>query len=347
MRVEAIRLAVTLVATALGYRSGMGRSFLGPDEANLVGAVFGAALGYVTGGWFGRLFNRKVDQLADRVSRTSTGPQLLTGLVGTVLGLIAGVAFGLPLLLVLDLSVAVPSYLLVVALAGTAGAIVVSVNSVKLLSAIGLRPTGALVARRLDADDRTYLLDSSAAIDGRILEMFRTGLLEGKVWVPGFVLDEMQGLADAGDRGIRRRGRRGLDVVTALRSETDVMVLDETVPEVDDVDAKLVLLAVRSGAGLLTTDGNLAQVAEVRGVRVVNPAIVAERLRPTIGAGQRIRVPLSRSGTQPGQGVGYLEDGTMVVVEGAADHIGDEVDVEVTSTTRSSVGQLLFARPLD
>jgi uncharacterized protein YacL len=347
VRVEAIRFAVTLVATAVGYRSGLGRSFLSPDEANLVGAVFGAAVGYVAGGWFGRLFSRRVDELAERVSRASTGPQLLTGILGAVLGMIAGVALGLPLLLAFDLAIGVPTYLLVVALAGTAGAVIVSVNSVRILSALGLRPTGVIVSKRLDADDRTFLLDSSAAIDGRILEMFRTGLLDGKVWVPTFVLDELQGLADAGDRGIRRRGRRGLDVITALRSETEVMVLDETVPEVVDVDAKLVLLAIRSGAGLLTTDGNLAQVAEVRGVRVVNPAVVAERLRPTVVAGQKLRLPLSKEGTQPGQAVGFLEDGTMVVVEGAADHVGSEVDVEVTSTTRSSVGQLLFAKPVE
>jgi uncharacterized protein YacL len=346
VHVEAVRLTFTLLATAIGYRWGLGSSFLSADLAQLVGAVFGAAVGYVAGGWIGRAFTRRVDGLAAMVARRSTGPELLSSIVGAVLGMIAGVAIGVPLLVALEVGIAVPAYLLVVALAGTAGAVVVRANAVRLLGALGLRPTGAMVARRLDGDDRAYLLDSSAAIDGRVLDMFRTNLLAGRVWVPAFVLDEMQGLADAGDRGVRRRGRRGLDVVTALRSVTDVTVLDETVPEVTEVDAKLVILAARSGATLLTLDRHLAQNAEVRGIRVVNPAVVAEDLRRTIAAGERLRLPLSKEGTQPGQGVGYLEDGTMVVVEGAADRVGEELDVEVTSTTKSAVGQLLFAKPV-
>ncbi|MEX1280605.1 MAG: TRAM domain-containing protein [Acidimicrobiia bacterium] len=346
MHVEAVRLSVTLLATAIGYRLGFGSDLLTDDLARLLGAVVGAGVGYVVGGWMGRSYRRGVDTLARRVGRRSVGPDLLAGIIGGVLGLVVGVALGVPLLVALEVGLAVPAYLLVVSLTGTAGAVFVSVNRDRVLGALGLRATGPMVARRLDGDERAHLLDSSAAIDGRVLEMFRTNLLSGRVWVPEFVLDELQGLADAADKGIRRRGKRGLDVVTALRSVTEVSVLDETVPEVSDVDAKLVVLAARSGATLLTTDHNLGQVAEVRGVRVVNPAIVAEDLRRTVATGERLRIPLSKPGTQPGQGVGYLEDGTMVVVEGAADRVGEELDVEITSSTKSSVGQLLFAKPI-
>ena len=346
MHVEVIRFTVTLLATALGYRFGLGSELFDADVAQLLGAVLGAAVGYVAGGWIGRSFSRRVDSLANNVARRSTGPELLSGIIGGVLGMLVGVAVGDPLLFSFELTVAVTAYLLVVTLTGTAGAILVSTNAVRLLGALGLRPTGAIVARRLDASETAYLIDSSAAIDGRILDMFRTNLLAGKVWVPAFVLDEMQGLADAADKGIRRRGRRGLDVTTALRSITDVTVLDETVPEVADVDAKLVVLAARTGASLVTTDRNLAQNAEVRGIKVVNPAVVAEDLRRSIATGEQFRIPVSKPGTQPGQGVGYLEDGTMVVVEGASDRVGEELDVEITSTTKSAVGQLLFAKPL-
>lgn len=346
MYVEAVRLSVTLLATALGYRWGVGGMFLTEDLAQLVGAVVGAGVGYVGGGILGRTFTRRVDGLARRVARRSTGPELLVGIVGAVLGMVVGVALGVPLLVAFEIPVAVPGYLLVVSLSGVAGAVLVTVNGHRLLAAVGLRPVGAMVARRLEGDDQAYLIDSSAAIDGRVLDMVRNRILSGRVWVPEFVLDEMQGLADAADKGVRRRGRRGLDIVTALGAVAEVTVLDETVPEVTDVDAKLVVLAARSGATLVTTDRNLAQVAEVRGVRVVNPAVVAEDLRRTITAGERFRLPLSKEGTQPGQGVGYLEDGTMVVVEGAADRVGDEIEVEVTATTRSAVGQLLFAKEI-
>ena len=176
--------------------------------------------------------------------------------------------------------------------------------------------------------------------------MSRAGLLPGRVWVPEFVLDEMQGLADAVDRTRRRRGRRGLDVIEAMRGSegSQVYILEETVPEFEDVDAKLLALAMRAQATLLTTDHNLAKAAGARGIPILNPHSLAESLKPVAAAGDRLRLAITKTGSEPGQGVGYLDDGTMVVVEAGAELIGTDVEVEVTSVTRTAVGRMLFGR---
>ncbi len=160
------------------------------------------------------------------------------------------------------------------------------------------------------------------------------------------MIDELQGLADARDRNRRRRARRGLDVLDALRDVAGVefSVLEDTMPLQTEVDAKLLALAERLGATLVTTDHNLAKAAELRGLRVLNPHALGESLRPAVVNGDRFELTLEREGSEPGQGVGYLEDGTMVVVEGGAKLLGETVRVEVANTLRTSVGRLMFAR---
>ncbi len=210
----------------------------------------------------------------------------------------------------------------------------------------GLRRRGVLVSRSLDHPERAFVLDSSAAVDGRVLELGRAGLLTGRIWVPAFVLDELHGLADAADRNRRRRGRRGLDVVEAMQDieSAELVIMDETVPGFEGVDAKLLELASRANATLITTDHNLAKAAGARGIAVLNPNVLSESLKPAVSAGDRLRVELTRPGSEPGQGVGFLDDGTMVVVEAAASLVGQEVEVELTSVTRTSVGRMLFGR---
>ncbi len=343
MLVEAIRLSVTLIATVIGYRSDFGSSLV-VDGHEALGALLGALVGYILGGLFGRLYAARVDGFARSFSIGSTGPQMLAAIVGSMVGLVFGLVLALPLVFLGDLVLAIPTYLLVVVMSSGFAARFFTNHAVDFLANVGVRPTSALVSRRLGAAESVFLLDSSAAIDGRILDMVSTKLIEGTLWIPGFVLDEMQGLADAADTSKRRRGIRGLDVVHALRAHLEVVVLDETVPEIDDVDAKLVHLCSDSGAGLITTDQHLAKSAEVRGIRVVNPAVIADHLKRKVNVGEKLSVSVSKAGTQTGQGVAYLDDGTMVIVEEAQGEIGNELSVEVVSTTKSAVGQLLFAR---
>ncbi len=190
------------------------------------------------------------------------------------------------------------------------------------------------------------LLDTSALIDARIAEVAGTGIMQSSLIVPRFVVAELQLLADSGDRLKRGRGRRGLDVVTRLqRLGTIDVIIDETPVQSLGVDQMLVELAEKLGARIITTDLGLARVAQIKGLTAINLHDLANTLRPALVPGEQISIRLVKSGEQPGQAVGYLDDGTMVVVEGGAQHIGNEVPLLVTSTMQTTAGRLVFARP--
>ena len=352
---EVLRLLLTLVLTAVGYQIGtnLGDSVFGatvdPASTRLFGAVLGAGFGYVIGGVFGRSFTSRLDVLGGRFLPRTTGPELFTGGFGAIVGLTVGFVASVPIVVLAPPAIGWTTAALVVVALGTAGARVFALRSHDLLAVAGLRPAGPLVVRRPEDNVRSYLIDSSAAIDGRILELARTNLIDGRIWIPFFVIDELQGLADAGEKSRRRRGRRGLEVLDALRSVggSEVSVLDDAVPEFEDDDAKLLALGERTGSILATTDTHLAKAAEIRGIRVLNPGLLGESLKPQVAVGEVIDVPVSKEGSEPGQGVGYLDDGTMVVIENAAKRVGSEIKVEVTSTTRTAVGRMLFGRPAD
>lgn len=350
MIVEALRLLVTLLLTALGYSLG-GRINpsieVDPGTVRLVSALIGAGVGYVGGGLFGRGFRQRLDVLPQRFLPQADGQELFAGAFGLIVGVVLGGALSAPIIALIPGTIAWPLAGLIVLSLALVGARLFAMRSHDLLTVAGLRPRAPLVARRIGQEEPSYVVDSSAAIDGRILELARMGLIEGRVWLPGFVIDEMQGLADSGEKSRRRRGRRGLEILDALRStaHVEVVVLDDEIPEVEDVDAKLIIVAERSGAQLLTTDTHLAKAAELRGIRVLNPAGLGEKLKVAVAVGEIVTVPVSKTGSGEGQGVGYLDDGTMVVIDGASERIGEEIEVEVTATTRTAIGRMLFGRP--
>lgn len=195
---------------------------------------------------------------------------------------------------------------------------------------------------------RPLVLDTSALVDGRIDALFATGLVEATAVVPRFVLDELQALADSQDRAKRARGRRGLDIVKALRDRergrVEILERDPEGAAGAGVDRKLVLLAKELGALLVTTDAALSKLGALEGVRVLNVHEVARALQTRAVPGDRIALKLVKPGEAPDQAVGYLEDGSMVVVEKARERIGAEVTVEVTSAIRTSAGQMFFAK---
>ena len=195
---------------------------------------------------------------------------------------------------------------------------------------------------------REGLVDTSALIDGRLGGIVETGFVSFDIVVPAFVLRELQHVADAGDPMRRARGRRGLDVLQALRAsrQARVRVIEDDVPELGEVDAKLLELAVRRGAALVTTDFNLNKVATIRGVVVLNVNDLAHALRPVILPGESLRLAIVKEGKEPGQGVGYLEDGTMVVVDQGRTLVGKTATVSVTSTIQTAAGKMFFARPV-
>jgi uncharacterized protein YacL len=194
---------------------------------------------------------------------------------------------------------------------------------------------------------RPILVDTSVLIDGRITDIVHSGIVESQLVVPQFVLTELQQIADSGDKLKRNRGRRGLDVLGKLRNSehSDVAIYD---PHGEDeglaVDQRLVTLAKDLNARVLTNDFNLNKVAQLRGVDVINLNDLANALKPAVLPGEKMTVRIIKPGEDPGQGVGYLDDGTMVVVEGARKHINEEIQFTVTNTRQTSAGKMIFGR---
>ncbi len=191
------------------------------------------------------------------------------------------------------------------------------------------------------------LVDSSAIIDGRIAEIVESGFLFGTLVVPRFVLDEVQKIADSSDTLRRNRGRRGLEILTRMQkdSPTPVVIVDDDAPEVVEVDAKLVALAKRFSRAVLTNDFNLNRVAELQGVRVLNVNSLANAVKPALLPGEDLRVRVIQAGKEAGQGVAFLDDGTMIVIEGGARFMDAEIEVEVTRVLQTVAGRMVFAQP--
>jgi len=188
------------------------------------------------------------------------------------------------------------------------------------------------------------LLDTSALIDGRIADVVESGFLEGRLVVPRFVLNELQGVADSPDPVKRSRGRRGLEMLNRLKelNHGHVEITDEDDSSQTEVDQKLVSLARKGKMAIITTDFNLNQIATLQGVNILNVNTLAQALRPAVLPGELLTVEIIKQGKSHNQGVGYLEDGTMVVIENARRHIGQEVEVAVTSVLQTSAGRMIF-----
>ena len=189
------------------------------------------------------------------------------------------------------------------------------------------------------------VLDTSVLIDGRILDICKAGFLEGELVIPTFVLDELRHIADSADSLRRSRGRRGLDIVARLQEEAGQAVrIEESEEDAAEVDVRLLRLAKERNAAVLTNDYNLNKVAGVTGVRVLNINELAGALRPVVLPGEEMSVRLIRDGKEPGQGVAYLDDGTMVVVENGKRYVGEVTDVVVTTVLQTSAGRMIFGR---
>lgn len=190
------------------------------------------------------------------------------------------------------------------------------------------------------------ILDTSVIIDGRIADICKSGFLEGVLVIPGFVLGELRHIADSSDLLKRNRGRRGLDILNKLRKDPDVQVeiWERDFEDLAEVDAKLVRLAHLTKAKVLTNDYNLNKVAEVQGVSVLNINELANALKPVVLPGEEMIVKIIKDGKEPGQGVGYLDDGTMIVVENGKRFMGQTISVHVTSVLQTAAGRMIFAK---
>jgi uncharacterized protein YacL len=286
--------------------------------------------------------------LIGRVQALSTA-EFVTAVAGLLLGLLMGLLLGLPL-------AAFPGPL------GTWLPLGVSLG-------LGLGMMGLTVAKRGDLIDAAeaiglgrrepsatadagtaqphIVVDTSVLIDGRVADIVESGFLYGTLVVPRFVLEELQHIADSPDALRRNRGRRGLEILTRLQKSTatPVEIAEDPVPEATEVDAKLVALAKRRSRAVLTNDYNLNRVAEVQGVRVLNVNALANAVKPALLPGEALRVRVIQEGKEHGQGVGFLDDGTMIVVENGTRFIDREVDVNVTRVLQTVAGRMIFAQP--
>lgn len=211
--------------------------------------------------------------------------------------------------------------------------------------------THQLMKRPLSAVEKKKgtgkILDTSVIIDGRILDISKTGFLEGEIQVPGFVLEELRHIADSPDLLKRNRGRRGLDILNKMQKELamEITIINKDYEDIAEVDSKLVKLAQDEGSVILTNDFNLNKVCELQGVGVLNINELANAVKPVVLPGEEMLAHIIKDGKEVGQGVAYLDDGTMIVVEGGRRFIGDTIEVLVTSVLQTAAGRMIFAKP--
>ncbi len=343
--IEAITRFV-LVATGLlgGYvvtRTADWQAQLGldPNYVIFLFVILGGASGFVLGGIAGRELDAAWRRVENRLADIA-GADLVLGTIGLLVGLAAAFFAAQPLRLLEPTWLAIVATALLTVVSAYLGVSVAMTRRGELAWLLPHDETATERSRRM-----TVALDTSAVIDGRFSELLATGFLPGDLRVPRFVLVELQTLADSADDGRRARGRRGLDLLATLPPERAVGVLEVDYADLSVVDEKLMRLATESGAAILTVDYNLTQVARVRGITVLNLNEAAAALRPNFLPGDTLRLRIAKPGKESGQGVGYLEDGTMVVVQDGTEFIGEEISVEVTSVLQTTGGRMIFARP--
>ncbi|HZK72996.1 MAG TPA: PIN domain nuclease [Clostridia bacterium] len=296
----------------------------------LEGLIF-AYLGtpYVLGGW--RTFNFRL---------TSTPlPDLLSGLLGMVVGLVIAALIGV---FVRDLPNGVALSAILALLLAVQGASVGLTRRTEL-AALFLGGSAEQKGHRLSG----VLLDTSVIIDGRILDIAKTGFVDMPLIILSSVLRELQQVADSADATRRRRGRRGLDVLTDMQKEPSIhlQVVDDDVTPSVEIDAHLVRTGKRKGWGIMTNDFNLNRIARLEGVTVLNLNELAHAMRPVAIPGEEILVTVAREGKEPGQGVGSLDDGTMVVIQNGRRLLNQTITAVVTSVIQTSAGRMIFAEP--
>ncbi|MEW6481688.1 MAG: PIN domain-containing protein [bacterium] len=193
--------------------------------------------------------------------------------------------------------------------------------------------------------ERKKVLDTSIIIDGRIVDVIKAGFLEGEIVLPRFVLNELQAIADLSDPLKRNRGRRGFEVLKKLKKETAIHIIEEDpIGEAKEVDRKLIILAKKIGGVILTCDYNLSKVAQIEGISILNINDLIQALKPIILPGEVFSIQVVKEGKDFGQGLGYLEDGTMVIIEDGSDYLGKKIKAEVSNVLQSPTGRIIFTK---
>jgi uncharacterized protein YacL len=321
------------LAKTLGYS---------PDVFIVIFGLLGAISGFILTPYFTIRPMRSI-----RNSLAVMSPErLLALIIGILLGLVAAALFSLPLsLLPSPFREILP---LIAALALVYVSVVLLMTRHKDLQGIigNFRPAGSAPSGTTKKEEDVILLDTSVIIDGRITDISKTGFIRSTLLVPNFILLELQHVADSAEALRRNRGRRGLDVLSILQNETfiPIRITDMDITEVREADSKLVALARHLHCPIMTNDYNLNRVAELQGITVLNINDLANAVKALYLPGEELEVKIIQEGKEYGQGVGYLEDGTMVVIEDGRAHINQLQNVTVTKVLQTTAGRMIFAR---
>lgn len=332
------------IGSSINFETGMPL-----EQYQFLFGLLGALLGLILTPYF---TTRPAKAIRNGLAKATT-QSLLASMIGLVVGLIVAALFSFPLSLLPDPFGSILPF---------AGAVLFAYMSVSIFrlrqndiysfieTIRGNRSTdkeGSDSARWTDS--RTILLDTSVIIDGRIADISRTGFLPGSLLIPRFVLNELQYIADSPDNLRRQRGRRGMEVLSALQKEPaiSVRISDIDVDGVREVDDKLVVLARQMRCPILTNDYNLNRIAELQGVTVLNVNELANAVKSVLIPGEMMTVQVIQEGRESGQGVAYMDDGTMVVVESGRDYMDRSITVVVTKVLQTAAGRMIFARPED
>jgi uncharacterized protein YacL len=339
--VEIVRLLIVLLFTAGGYAIGS------RYQAALPGIIFGSAIGYVCGGVSGRFLRRLLGIVEAQTTHYSAGG-ILVGAIGALVVGLLGALVGVSAIGLLPQPWGWPVFGLVVWTAVHLGFRIAWKKSSEILSMVGLSEPSLRGVSTTPTRD-AVLIDTSVLIDGRLLRLAQTGFLHRNLLVPCFVLDELQSLADSRDAQVRRKGRVGLESLEAIQRETrlSVHVSEEEIPEIEAVDAKLIALATRLSVSLLTNDETLSRVAEIRGVHCMSLDRLAKSLSAVRIPGEVVEVTILKEGQEKGEGVGFLDDGSMVVVADAAELVGQNLEVRITGSASTPRGRIFFGSPTD
>lgn len=313
------------------------------DPRYLMGVLIGGCV--VAGVVIGPMIVNGLRAVIHVLQRTPIS-ELVGGTLGLVIGLIIAILITIPLPKEIPI---IGVFLPIIAglIFGYVGLAVGMRKKDELLGAFSRSGDKSASGRKGQLGCSPKILDTSVIIDGRISDITKSGFIEGLLVVPGFVLEELQHIADSSDVLKRNRGRRGLDILNKIQKEpyVTVQILERDYEEISEVDTKLVRLAKDMDGKVVTNDFNLNKVCELHGVPVLNINELANAVKPVVLPGEELRVHVIKDGKEQGQGVAYLDDGTMIVVDGGRRFIGETIGVLVTSVLQTAAGRMIFAKP--
>ena len=322
---------------------------LSPVIAAIIGTIIGGICGYLMAPAIIKRFWAFTFWLENQVNKMSTA-DILVGALGMMVGLILANLFGWAFMPLPFIGNYIPGVLSVVlAYIGLNVGIKKRDDLFQFISRLGWvrKREAAPIEGEASSEESAKILDTSVIIDGRIVDLSRTGFLEGTLIIPKFVLVELQHIADSSDGLKRNRGRRGLDVLNILQKEKKMTIKIDSrdFDDISEVDAKLVRLGQLTKGKVLTNDYNLNKVAEIQGVKVLNINELANAIKPVLLPGEEMTVLVVKEGKEASQGIGYLDDGTMIVVEDGRKLIGETIETVVTSVLQTAAGRMIFVRP--